>query len=91
MSGCRRCHGGSADSQTAIQPFVVGANATAVALADALWARGLWVPAIRPPTVPQGTARLRIALSAAHTHADVDRLADALAELAPVHAQFVAQ
>jgi 8-amino-7-oxononanoate synthase len=80
-----------ADSQTAIQPLIVGANAAAVALAEALWARNLWVPAIRPPTVPQGTARLRITLSAAHTHADVDALADALAELAPVDAQFAKQ
>ncbi len=71
------------DSQTAIQPVVVGANATAVALADALWQRGLWVPAIRPPTVPKGTARLRVTLSAAHTLADVDALADAFAEVAP--------
>ena len=71
------------DSRTAIQPLVVGANAAAVALADALWQRGFWVPAIRPPTVPKGTARLRITLSAAHSIADVDALADALADLAP--------
>jgi 8-amino-7-oxononanoate synthase len=76
-----------ADSKTAIQPLIVGANATVVALADALWARGFWVPAIRPPTVPQGTARLRIALSAAHSAADVDALAAALAGLAPADAQ----
>ena len=55
------------DSPTPIQPLVVGANAAAVALADALWRRGFWVPAIRPPTVPKGTARLRITLCAAHT------------------------
>jgi 8-amino-7-oxononanoate synthase len=71
------------DSPTPIQPLVVGANAAAVALADALWRRGFWVPAIRPPTVPKGTARLRITLCAAHTRDDVDALADALAELAP--------
>jgi len=70
------------DSPTAIQPLVVGANAAAVALADALWERGFWVPAIRPPTVPRGTARLRITLSAAHSAADVDALVAALADLA---------
>jgi 8-amino-7-oxononanoate synthase len=71
------------DSPTPIQPLVVGANAAVVELADALWRRGFWVPAIRPPTVPKGTARLRITLCAAHTREDVDALADALAELAP--------
>jgi 8-amino-7-oxononanoate synthase len=48
---------------------------------EGLRERGLWVPAIRPPTVPAGTARLRIALSAAHREADVDRLIQALAEM----------
>jgi len=70
-------------SATAIQPLVIGTNAAAVALADALWERGFWVPAIRPPTVPVGTARLRVSLTAAHSFADVDALADALAALAP--------
>jgi 8-amino-7-oxononanoate synthase len=69
-------------SQTAIQPLVVGANAEAVSLSERLWQRGLWVPAIRPPTVPQGTARLRITLSAAHADADLSRLLSALAEVA---------
>jgi 8-amino-7-oxononanoate synthase len=69
-------------SPTAIQPLVVGANETALRLAAALWERGIWVPAIRPPTVPDGTARLRITLTAAHTLADVDALAAALHELA---------
>ena len=71
------------ESRTPIQPLVVGANAAAVELAGALWDRGFWVPAIRPPTVPVGTARLRITLTAAHTRDDVDALVDALAELAP--------
>jgi 8-amino-7-oxononanoate synthase len=71
------------DSSTPIQPIVIGDNAATLALADALWQRGFWVPAIRPPTVPAGTARLRVSLSAAHTQADVDALAGALAELAP--------
>jgi 8-amino-7-oxononanoate synthase len=67
-----------AASSTAIQPLIVGKNEAALALSAALEAQGLWVPAIRPPTVPIGTARLRIALSAAHTAEDVDRLIDTL-------------
>jgi 8-amino-7-oxononanoate synthase len=70
-------------SQTPIQPLLVGDNASALALSAALWQRGFWVPAIRPPTVPTGTARLRITLTAAHTLDDVDALTTALAELAP--------
>ena len=54
----------------------------AVALSKALWDRGLYVPAIRPPTVPPGTARLRISLSAAHTDEDVDALLAALRDAA---------
>lgn len=69
-------------SATAIQPYLVGDNEAAVALSKALWERGLWVPAIRPPTVPKGTARLRISVSAAHTAADIDQLLAALKELA---------
>ena len=71
-----------APSRTAIQPLIVGASADAMRLADALEARGIFVPAIRPPTVPEGTARLRVSLSAAHDDEDVDRLLDALAGLA---------
>jgi 8-amino-7-oxononanoate synthase len=72
-----------ADSRTPIQPLMVGANRAAVELAGALERCGFWVPAIRPPTVPKGTARLRITLTAAHSTADVDSLVDALAALAP--------
>ena len=71
------------ESYTPIQPIVVGANSAAVELANELWRRGFWVPAIRPPTVPKGTARLRVSLSAAHELGDVDALVDALADLAP--------
>jgi 8-amino-7-oxononanoate synthase len=70
-------------SQTPIQPLMIGDNASVLALSAALWQRGFWVPAIRPPTVPTGTARLRITLTAAHTLDDVDALTTALAELAP--------
>jgi 8-amino-7-oxononanoate synthase len=69
-------------SLTAIQPLIVGENDAAMALSKALWERGLWVPAIRPPTVPKGTARLRISVSAAHTEADIDLLITTLKELA---------
>lgn len=70
------------DSYTAIQPLVVGGNETALRLSAALEAQGLWVPAIRPPTVPVGTARLRITFSAAHSTADLARLLHALADVA---------
>ena len=69
------------DSCTPIQPMVLGSEAAAVAASDALRAQGLWVPAIRPPTVPAGTSRLRITFSAAHETADVDRLLEALGRL----------
>ena len=71
-----------ADSCTAIQPLIVGDNTAALHLSEALWARGFWVPAIRPPTVPKGTARLRISLSAAHEENDITRLVQTLKELA---------
>jgi 8-amino-7-oxononanoate synthase len=69
-------------SPTAIQPLVVGDSAAAMRLAAALLARGFRVPAIRPPTVPQGTARLRVSLSAAHSDADVTALLAALHAIA---------
>ncbi len=68
-------------SDTPIQPLVVGAADKAVRLSEALWARGLLITAIRPPTVPKETARLRITFSAAHTEQHVDRLLSALEEL----------
>ena len=69
-------------SATAIQPMLVGDNLAAMRLSERLREHGIWVAAIRPPTVPQGTARLRITLSAAHGVADVRRLIDTLHELA---------
>jgi 8-amino-7-oxononanoate synthase len=67
-------------SETPIQPLLAGGNDAALALSAGLAATGLLVPAIRPPTVPQGTARLRISLSADHEAADVARLIAALVQ-----------
>jgi 8-amino-7-oxononanoate synthase len=71
-------------SGTPIQPLVIGGNAEVLAVAQFLFDQGLWVSAIRAPTVPEGTARLRITLSATHTHEDVARLLAALQQLADV-------
>jgi 8-amino-7-oxononanoate synthase len=68
-------------SPSAIQPIVIGANDDALRAAARLHEQGLWVPAIRPPTVAPGTARLRVTLSAAHTRQDVAQLAAALNNL----------
>ena len=70
------------DSSTPIQPLVVGANAEAMRLAARLEQAGIRVPGIRPPTVPAGTARLRITLCASHTEADVERLLQVLRDSA---------
>jgi 8-amino-7-oxononanoate synthase len=68
-------------SSTAIQPIIIGSNEETLRAGAALYGLGLWVPAIRPPTVPAGTARLRVTLSAGHTHEEVAQLAAALNEL----------
>jgi 8-amino-7-oxononanoate synthase len=68
-------------SSTAIQPLLLGDVQAALDAAEALEQQGLLVTAIRPPTVPQGQARLRITLSAMHTETEVDRLLDALSRL----------
>ncbi len=65
-------------SPTAIQPVVIGGNDETLRVAEALLTKGIWAPAIRPPTVPKGEARLRISLSAAHSEAHVDALLAAL-------------
>jgi len=67
-----------ADSESAIQPLIVGDNARALRLAERLRQQGCWVTAIRPPTVPPGTARLRLTLTAAHLAEDIDSLLEAL-------------
>jgi 8-amino-7-oxononanoate synthase len=67
------------DSTSPIQPVIVGCPKRAVALSDALKQRGMWVSAIRQPTVPKHEDRLRITLTATHTEQDIDMLVDALA------------
>ena len=71
------------ESRTQIVPAIVGKEASALALAEALREAGCLAVAIRPPTVPVGTSRLRLALSAAHTDDDIDRLISALALAIP--------
>lgn len=68
------------ESSTAIQPLIIGDTDKAVAVANKLRERGLWVTAIRPPTVPKGTARLRITLTAAHQLSDISLLLNELKE-----------
>lgn len=69
-------------SDSPVQPLIIGANAATMQLASKLDAAGLRVPGIRPPTVPKGTARLRITLCATHTEDDIERLLKALNEAA---------
>lgn len=68
-------------SDTPIQPVLIGENQAALDAATRLYAEGIWVPAIRPPTVPPATARLRVTLSAAHTQQQVAELIRALATI----------
>lgn len=69
------------DSDTAIQPIMVGSNETTLHLAKELDRAGYWIPAIRPPTVPKGMARLRVTLSATHTHSEIRALSKTLLDL----------
>jgi len=71
----------SLPSRTPIQPLLIGDEAAAVAASNALFELGFWVPAIRPPTVPVGTSRLRCTFSASHTAAQVEQLLAALQAL----------
>lgn len=68
-------------SETPIQPLLIGGSRQAMEVSEALRERGILVPAIRPPTVPRGAARLRISLSAAHTPEEVDLLITGLREI----------
>jgi 8-amino-7-oxononanoate synthase len=73
-------------SETPVQALIVEDNQLALDLMAGLREQGIWVPAIRPPTVPKGTARLRISLSAAHSMEQIDQLVSALHALAKNHA-----
>jgi 8-amino-7-oxononanoate synthase len=66
------------DSCTPIQPVVIGDAGRAVAISQMLNERGFYIAAIRPPTVPEGSSRLRITLSAMHTEEQIDQLLEAL-------------
>jgi len=66
-------------SQSAIQPIIVGCPKKAVKLSEELKKRGIWVSAIRQPTVPKNQDRLRVTLTATHTAQDIEVLIDALA------------
>jgi len=76
-------------SSTQIVPVIAGSAEAALALSAALREAGFWATPIRPPTVPQGTARVRLAFTAAHTEQDIDRLLDALGAAAPAPAKAV--
>lgn len=65
-------------SDTPIQPVLVGSNQAAIAASKKLWSKGIYVSPVRPPTVPEGTARLRITLSASHEESDIEQLLECL-------------
>jgi glycine C-acetyltransferase/8-amino-7-oxononanoate synthase len=73
----------SGDSETQIVPLVVGGAAEAMAACEKALARGVFAQAIRPPTVPDGTSRLRLAVMASHTGAELRQAAKALAAAVP--------
>ena len=68
-------------SDTAIQPLMIGDSETAVRISDKLFDAGFLISAIRPPTVPEGSARLRVTLTAEHTEEQIDRLLETLRKL----------
>lgn len=82
--GLQSCRWSLLPSVTPIQPLMIGRSEEAVHLSERLRDKGIIVPAIRPPTIPQGQARLRISLSAAHDAEDIDRLIEALHDLANI-------
>ncbi len=73
----------TATSPSHIVPIIIGETRRAVDVSAALWEEGIWAPSVRPPTVPKGTARVRLGVTALHTDAQIDALADALHRLLP--------
>ena len=69
------------ESDSYIVPIILGGAAETAAAADRLWEHGFWISAIRPPTVKQGSSRLRVSLSSEHSVDDIDRLCAALGEV----------
>lgn len=80
-SGCEAMGLNLMNSSTPIQPIILGESEKAVKVSKALEDKGFWVTAIRPPTVPEGSARLRITLTSEHSEAQVESLVNALAEV----------
>lgn len=78
---CKQAGINVSTSNTPIQPIILGASETALRVSEKLLGAGILVPAIRPPTVPNNTARLRVSFSTAHTNAHVDQLIVALEQL----------
>ena len=76
-------------SATAIQPLLLHDSEAALRVSDALLRKGFLVGAIRPPTVPANSARLRITLSADHSERDIDQLLDALSEASPKNTKII--
>jgi len=84
-SGCKQAGLCIEDSQTAIQPLIIGDEKQTVSISQQLFNAGFLATAIRPPTVPEGTSRLRITLSARHTQAHIEQLIETLAPLLEQH------
>ncbi|MGS0681391.1 8-amino-7-oxononanoate synthase [Shewanella sp. 125m-7] len=80
-AACSDCNIELSDSQTAIQPILLGDAAKSMAVAKRLKEHGFWLSAIRPPTVPQGEARLRLTLNANHCERDILALVEVLATI----------
>jgi 8-amino-7-oxononanoate synthase len=77
-------HWKSLSSFSAIQPIIIGSNEAALIVAEQLRQANIWVPAIRPPTVPKNTARLRVTLNADHSQGQVQNLIERLIQIEKV-------